>query len=270
MAGLLVETKLFRPRTRPGLVDRPRLDERLLRKDGTGLTLVSAPAGFGKTTLLSAWASDGAAWVSLEESDQDPLAFWTYVLTALDRAAPGVAEDALTVLQSGPAPIETILNVQWFPDSRRLVVVGHEKGKKDRSYELSLGGGAPKPITPEGTSGAFVSPDGKWLVVITEDAVRLFPMDGGPLRDVGLRSEERVAGWLADSRALLVWSRTKPIVVERLDITTAKRTTVTTLAPSEMDGVTALNGVVFTPDGDHYVYTYPRLLSELFVVSGLK
>jgi hypothetical protein len=168
------------------------------------------------------------------------------------------------------APIETILNVQWFPDSRRLVLVGHEKGKKDRSYELSLGGGAPKPITPEGTSGAFVSPDGKWLVVITEGAVRLFPMDGGPLRDVGLRSEERIAGWLADSRALLVWSRTKPIVVERLDITTAKRTPVTTLAPSEMDGVTALNGVVFTPDGDHYVYTYPRLLSELFVVSGLK
>ncbi|TDW77439.1 LuxR C-terminal-related transcriptional regulator [Kribbella pratensis] len=109
MAGLLVETKLFRPRTRPGLVDRPRLDERLLRKDGTGLTLVSAPAGFGKTTLVSEWASDGAAWVSLEESDQDPVAFWTYVLTALDRAAPGVADDALTVLQSGPAPIETIL-----------------------------------------------------------------------------------------------------------------------------------------------------------------
>ncbi|MFI5694534.1 LuxR C-terminal-related transcriptional regulator [Kribbella sp. NPDC051586] len=109
MAGQLVETKLYRPRSRPGLVGRPRLDERLVRKDGTGLTLVSAPAGFGKTTLVSAWASDGVAWVSLEESDQDPITFWTYVLTALDRAAPGVADDALTVLQSGSAPIETFL-----------------------------------------------------------------------------------------------------------------------------------------------------------------
>src|SRR5439155_3816128 len=91
------------------LVDRPRLDVRLLRKDGTGLTLVSAPAGFGKTTLVSAWAAESAAWVSLEESDQDPVTFWTYVLTALDRVAPGVAEGALVILQAGPAPIETIL-----------------------------------------------------------------------------------------------------------------------------------------------------------------
>ncbi|MFC6159863.1 LuxR C-terminal-related transcriptional regulator [Kribbella jiaozuonensis] len=109
MAGPLVETKLYRPRSRAGLVHRPRLDERLLRKDGTGLTLVAAPAGFGKTTLVSAWAADDAAWVSLEESDQDPVTFWTYVLTALDRAAPGIAEDALALLQAGPAPIETVL-----------------------------------------------------------------------------------------------------------------------------------------------------------------
>jgi LuxR family maltose regulon positive regulatory protein len=109
MTGPLVETKLYRPRSRQGLVERPRLDERLLRKDGTGLTLVSAPAGFGKTTLVSAWASERAAWVSLEESDREPVTFWTYVLTALDRSAPGVAEGALAVLQAGPAPIETIL-----------------------------------------------------------------------------------------------------------------------------------------------------------------
>ena len=109
MAGTLVETKLYRPRRRAGLVPRPRLDEQLLRQDGTALTLVSAPAGFGKTTLVSAWASENAAWVSLEESDQDPVTFWTYVLTALDRAAPGIAEGALAVLQSGPVPIETVL-----------------------------------------------------------------------------------------------------------------------------------------------------------------
>lgn len=109
MAGPLVETKLYRPRIRPDLVERPRLNERLLRKAGTGLTLVSAPAGFGKTTLVSARASQSAAWVSLEESDQDPVTFWTYVLTALDRAAPGIAEDALALLRSGPTPIETVL-----------------------------------------------------------------------------------------------------------------------------------------------------------------
>ncbi|WUJ70454.1 LuxR C-terminal-related transcriptional regulator [Kribbella soli] len=127
MAGLLVETKLYRPRSREGLVHRSRLDERLLRKDGTALTLVSAPAGFGKTTLVSAWAADDAAWVSLEESDRDPVTFWTYVLTALDRAAPGIAEDALALLQSGPAPIETVLagvlnELSVLPDEIDLVL----------------------------------------------------------------------------------------------------------------------------------------------------
>ncbi|TDW21820.1 LuxR C-terminal-related transcriptional regulator [Kribbella kalugense] len=123
MVGLLVETKLYRPRSRQGLVERPRL----LQKDGAGLTLVSAPAGFGKTTLVSAWAAENAAWVSLEASDQEPVTFWTYVLTALERAAPGVAEGALAVLQSGTPPIETVLAVvlnelSVLPDQVDLVL----------------------------------------------------------------------------------------------------------------------------------------------------
>ncbi|HET6985780.1 MAG TPA: helix-turn-helix transcriptional regulator, partial [Kribbella sp.] len=127
MAGPLVETKLYRPRSRQGLVPRPRLDERLLRKEGTGLTLVSAPAGFGKTTLVSTWTAERTAWVSLEESDQDPITFWTYVLTALERAAPGVAEGALVVLQSSRTPIETILagvlnELSVLPDDVDLVL----------------------------------------------------------------------------------------------------------------------------------------------------
>jgi LuxR family maltose regulon positive regulatory protein len=127
MAGPLVETKLYRPRSRAGLVHRPRLDEHLLRKDGTALTLVSAPAGFGKTTLVSAWAADDAAWVSLEKSDQDPATFWTYVLTALDRAAPSIAEDSLALLQSGSTPIETVLagvlnELSVLPDEIDLVL----------------------------------------------------------------------------------------------------------------------------------------------------
>ena len=125
--ALFVETKLYRPRTRQGLVARPRLDDRLRGKDSIGLTLVSAPAGFGKTTLISSWPAERTAWVSLEESDQDPLTFWTYVLTALERAAPGVAEGALVLLQSSPTPIETILagvlnELSVLPDDVDLVL----------------------------------------------------------------------------------------------------------------------------------------------------
>ena len=110
MTGPLVETKLFLPAPRSGVVDRPRLSEHLARRSGR-VVLVSAPAGFGKTTLLASWTAtvDTVAWVSLDESDQDPSTFWTYVVTALDRASPGLGASALPLLHAGQQPTDGLL-----------------------------------------------------------------------------------------------------------------------------------------------------------------
>ncbi len=117
----LLATKLFTPRPRPDLAPRPRLLARLDAGRRGPLTMLSAPAGWGKTSLLSAWragvhdASDSAwpvAWVSLDNGDNDPVRFWTYVLTALDMAHPGIGHDALALLRAPqPPPIETVLTV---------------------------------------------------------------------------------------------------------------------------------------------------------------
>ena len=77
MASPLLRTKLFVPRPRPDLVRRPGLSQRLSRTPRPRLTLVSAPPGFGKTTLLAAWLDASGverpvAWVSLEESERQP------------------------------------------------------------------------------------------------------------------------------------------------------------------------------------------------------
>jgi LuxR family maltose regulon positive regulatory protein len=115
MAGPLLETKLRVPRLRRALVPRPRLSERLSRGAESALTLVSAPAGFGKTTLLTEWLADApadgrsAAWLSLDQRDDDPGVFWTYLIAALRTAAPGVGTAALVQLQSPQAPIEAVL-----------------------------------------------------------------------------------------------------------------------------------------------------------------
>ncbi|MEO5851171.1 MAG: LuxR C-terminal-related transcriptional regulator [Nocardioides sp.] len=118
MADPLVETKLLLPRPRREIVLRPRLSDLLRRASEASVTLVSAPAGFGKTTLLASWFAtapstpDGdhlVAWVSLDERDREAASFWSYVLLALDRAAPGSGAAALTLLQSGQAPLETVL-----------------------------------------------------------------------------------------------------------------------------------------------------------------
>jgi LuxR family maltose regulon positive regulatory protein len=111
----LILTKLAIPPSRPALVPRPRLTERLQTGIAGPLTLLSAPAGCGKTTLLCAWCAAApdalaVAWVSLDAADNDPVRFWSYTLYALDRLAPGACATPLTLLQSTRPPhIELLL-----------------------------------------------------------------------------------------------------------------------------------------------------------------
>jgi LuxR family maltose regulon positive regulatory protein len=116
MAGPLLETKLHVPAGRRGLLPRPRLSERLSRGAESALTLVSAPAGFGKTTLLTEWLSTApaegrsVAWLSVDQRDNDPALFWTYVVTALQAAEPVVGAGALGLLQSAQPSTEAVLS----------------------------------------------------------------------------------------------------------------------------------------------------------------
>ena len=87
----ILATKLYIPPPRPKVVLRPRLIERLNEGLHRKLTLISAPAGFGKTTLVSAWVAGcdrPVAWLSLDEGDNDPTRFLTYLVAALQTIAP--------------------------------------------------------------------------------------------------------------------------------------------------------------------------------------
>src|SRR5437588_3179780 len=117
---LLLVTKLARPSVGADLVPRPRLTNQLQPGIQRPLTLIAAPAGFGKTTLLSTWlqsAPVSAAWVSLEGGDDDLARFWSYAFTALERVSPGSSELALALLWGSHSqqlpPIETVLTV-WI------------------------------------------------------------------------------------------------------------------------------------------------------------
>jgi LuxR family maltose regulon positive regulatory protein len=129
----LLQTKLYIPPLRPNLVPRPQLIERLNQGlvQGHKLTLVSAPAGFGKTTLVSEWVAGGerpAAWLSLDEGDNDPTRFLVYLVAALQTVAPNIGEGALVILQSPqPPPTELILTtllneITTIPDNFVLVL----------------------------------------------------------------------------------------------------------------------------------------------------
>jgi LuxR family maltose regulon positive regulatory protein len=111
----LLATKLNVPPVRAGLVARPRLLERLKACREYSLILVTAPAGFGKTTLLSEWLHQSpvplaASWFSVEEGYNDPVRFWEYFIAGLRKVRPAVGEASLSLLRSSqPLLIEAVL-----------------------------------------------------------------------------------------------------------------------------------------------------------------
>src|SRR6266446_9007235 len=106
----LLVTKFYMPVRSGSLISRPRLISLLNESLKYPLTLVSAAAGFGKTTLLASWSQSlpashlRVAWVSLDEEDNEPRLFWKYVLTALQKQLPERFTSLLTLLQSPQSP----------------------------------------------------------------------------------------------------------------------------------------------------------------------
>lgn len=106
----LAEAKLAAPRLRAELVERPRLSVALDAGQGRAVTLVAAPAGYGKTTAVRAWcAARGAApaWVTLDVGDNDPVRLWSYAATAVERAHEGLGRDALQRLSHAGSSLES-------------------------------------------------------------------------------------------------------------------------------------------------------------------
>lgn len=115
VTDLLLRAKLFAPPPRPDSVPRPQLVARLDAGLRGKLTLLAAPAGFGKTTLLASWRTTPPgratplAWVALDAADNDPARFWRYVGAALDTLQRGVADEALALLRSPQPPLDAVL-----------------------------------------------------------------------------------------------------------------------------------------------------------------
>src|SRR5919199_1799182 len=113
MATPILATKLYIPPSRPNVVLRSRLSEQLNAGLHHKLTLISAPAGFGKTTLVSEWVATCGrpiAWLSLDERDSDPTRFLTYLVAALQAIVPNIGAAVMAVLQSPqPPPAEALL-----------------------------------------------------------------------------------------------------------------------------------------------------------------
>ena len=127
MNSTLIQTKLQIPQLNPALVKRPFLIDKLEQGLAQKLTLVSAPVGFGKTTLVVNWLAEktNACWLSLNENDNDPVQFWSYMIAALQTAVSHLGDIVLPALQDSPlTAVTTLINqLASRPATEKIILV---------------------------------------------------------------------------------------------------------------------------------------------------
>ncbi len=164
-------------------------------------------------------------------------------------------------------------SARFFPDGRRILVCGHEEGLAVRCYIQDIAGGKPRPVTSEGTSHGFVSPDGRSVIVDNSGGnLLLFSVEGGEPRPVrGADARDEVIGWPGDGRSLVVRHLAEvPVHVERLDLSTGKREPIKTLGPTDLAGALQIGAVTLSDDGKSHAYSCFRSISHLFLVNGVR
>ncbi len=170
--------------------------------------------------------------------------------------------------------MHTLLWWQFFPDGQRALLLANRTDEPKRMYEIWLDGShPPREISPEPTEWPVrLSTDGRTVAGVgTDRVIRLFPVEGGEPRVMpGCTGEDVPIQFSPDDRALYVYRRGRiSVPIDRIEIATGERTHWMTARPPDPAGVLDVMPVQITPDGETYAYSYRRLLSDLYIVTGL-
>jgi DNA-binding winged helix-turn-helix (wHTH) protein/Tol biopolymer transport system component len=171
-----------------------------------------------------------------------------------------------TIDAYGPAALFT-------PDGRALVVAASEKDRAARLFVQELPNGQPRPFTPEGVADlTAISPDGRLVSARATgtDRFALLPIDGGPPRPIpGIASDESPLRFSPDGRSLLVWVRRDETrtSVRRIELATGRKTKWIDITTDPTGYPDAFD---VTPDGRSYLYSFGRIMSDLYVAEGLR
>jgi hypothetical protein len=163
-------------------------------------------------------------------------------------------------------------DLDFHPDGRRPIFIGNQPGEEPRVFVQDIEGEAPpRALSPPGYDSSELSPDGRWVAARgSGGSWWLFPVDEGEKRPaLGVEDGERVAGWSADSFALYVYRRERVNMVYRVDLETGARELWREVAPLDPVGAQTIM-IYVAPEANAYVLGSRRLLSELYLVEGLK
>ncbi len=248
-----------------------------LSDDGSTLLFMEQGVASGHTYAVCMRGTDGSPVLRLGEGAASGL-------SPDGRWALSIVYDVpshLMLLPTGagePTPvarhdIEDYLSARWVPDGR-IVFVGRRAGESPRVYVQPLDGGPPSAVNGDEVvlRGLPVSPDGRWLACSALDGrVMLVPLEPGPARPApGVNAGEVLIRWSGDGGSLFVYQPGElPAKIHRVRVDSGEREPWMELVPSDPAGVSTIGQIRLTPDGVSCVYSFKRILSELYLVEGL-
>ncbi|MGE5717448.1 MAG: hypothetical protein ACM369_12435, partial [Acidobacteriota bacterium] len=247
----------------------------ILSRDGRLLLFTDESESAGPNYFTCLRKTDGSPVVRLGEGRAADLSVDGSEAVAWVPASPPY----LRIYATGPGEgrrlergnLESYESAAWFADGQRLLVCGHEPGRASRCYVQEASGGAPRPVTPEGASFGFPSPDGNLVVASLAGRWTLYPLTGGAPRPLDLTEEDLVIRWSPDGRSLWIRRRSDvPVQVERFDIQSGRRDAMETLASQNTAGLLGIFYVSLADDPGVYAYNYWKASSHLFTIDGAR
>jgi hypothetical protein len=174
-----------------------------------------------------------------------------------------------------PAGLNEYYSATWFPDGKRILFVAGGSDGQPRSYVQDVDRGEARAITDETVQAVLVSPDGKLLAAVdAAGGYELRPVDGGDPRPIrGAVPGDELIQWSADGRFLYIRGLGDSAVeFFRLDLSTGRREPWKRIEAADPVGFIGIQpaSAHMTPDGKSYVYSYWKVLTELYLVDSLK
>ncbi len=220
------------PRIQPGVLRRERLLQMLGSDGGAPLTVINAPVGYGKTTLLRSWCTErpeAVIWITLDHADDDPVRLWTHIATALERIGHGLGEAALRCLDVRGLPVETavdeLMNGLVAYDRPLAIVLDDLHSVKETTSLRSLGHAIERlppnvrmclstrsdpaiPLARLRARGALNEIRGRELAFTVEETRELMLREGIALTPASVQLlTERTEGWPAGCYLAALWLR---------------------------------------------------------------
>ncbi|MGH7484185.1 MAG: TolB family protein, partial [Thermoanaerobaculia bacterium] len=164
-------------------------------------------------------------------------------------------------------------NARWFPDGTHILFQGNEEGQSPRLWIQAIDGSTPRGITPENVTGSQITPDGRFVLGRAADRTfNLYPVAGGAAIPVpALKPGDVPTRFGTDGRTIYVATFGKiPAMLYKVDLKTGARTLSREAMPADPAGLINVGPILVTPDGTTTVYSYTRLLSDLYIVDSSK